>query len=157
MTREVIKVGDKVRVLRDRFIERVGYPLIYGMLTDEVEADPRTAEALRVLGWTGKRMPNEFVIAVAKMRVQERGFGGRQRQIIYEPPGGFGRWPGTVLEVYGKRLAKTGVYYPPSGGVNSYDGEEWYEPGGLGDCKTHIILSTPAGEIEACDVELVKR
>lgn len=151
----VIRVGDRVRVLRDRFIDRIGYPLIWGMLTDEVESDPRTAEALRVLGWTGRRMPQEFVRAVAKMRVEERGFGGRERRIFYHEPGGFDQWQGSVLEVYGKRFAKTGTYFPPAGGVNSYDGEEWYEPGGLDDCKTHIILSTSAGDIEACDVELL--
>lgn len=150
----VIRVGDKVRVLRDRFITRVGYPLVWVNLTDEVEADKRTAEALKVLGWAGRTMPRDFVRAVARMRVEERGFGGRDRQIFYEEPGGYGRLEGSVLEVYSKRIAKTGRYYAPSGGVSSYDGDHWCEPGGLADCKTHVILLTPAGEIEACDVEL---
>lgn len=150
-----IRVGDKVRVLRDRFIKRIGYPLVWYDLTDDVEADPRTAEALRVLGWTGRRMPREFVTAVAKMRVEERGFGGRERQIFYEEPGGYGRWPGAVLQVRHKRTAMTGTYYPPRSGRSSHDGEPWDEPGGLENRKTRIILTTDAGEIEACDVELV--
>lgn len=165
----VIRPGDKVRVLRDRFIERVGYPLVWWMLEEEVENDPRVHEALRVLeipGFTAAdnanfpsaiadaaKVPRAFLIAVAKMRVEERGFGGRERQIFYEKQGGFGRWPGCVLEVYSKRIAKTGSYYPPGRGYStmSYDADP--EPGGLENCKTHIILMTASGEIEACDVE----
>lgn len=157
-----IRVGDKVRVLRDRFIKRIGYPLVWYDLMDEVEADPRTAEALRVLGFAvggldfaKPSMPREFVTAVAKMRVEERGFGGGERQIFYEEPGGHAwRREGSVWAVRAKRTAMTGTYYPPRSG-RSYDGEPWDEPGGLENRKTHIILTTVAGEIEACDVELV--
>lgn len=151
----IIRPGDKVRVLRDRFIERIGYSLVWWMFEDEVESDPRTADALRALGWQGN-IPRSFVIAVAKMRVEERGFGGNERKIFYHETGGYGRWPGCVLEVYSKRIAKTGTRFPPSGGIGS-DGEYWDYPGGLENCRTHIILNTDAGEIEACDVELVTR
>lgn len=152
--KHVFKPGDKVRVLRDRFIDRVGYPLIYGMLMGEVENDPRTAEALKVLGWGGK-LPHYMLVAIAKLRVEQRGFGGNERKIIYEPEGGFARQPGQVLTVYSKRVAKTGVRFSASYGVSSYDGEPWEEPGGLDDCKTHVLLMTDSGEIETCDVELV--
>lgn len=164
MKRPVIRVGDKVRVLRDRFIERIGYPLVWRMLMDEVENDPRTRAAYElltgkstagVLGLKPRPLPRDFLAVVAKLRVEERCFGGRQRSIHYEKPGGYGRRAGSVLEVYGKRLAKTGIYCAPSYGVSSYDGEPWEEPGGLDECKTHIILTTSAGDIEACDVELL--
>lgn len=172
--RRPIRPGDRVRVLRDRFIERIGYPLVWWMLEEEVEKDPRTREALRVLGVPGfeavegapskgghffdfqaTEIPRYFAIAVAKLRVEERRFGGNERKIFYHEPGGYGRWAGSVLEVYSKRIAKTGTRFSAKYGRSSYDGEEWYEPGGLEDCKTHIILSTVAGDIEACDVELV--
>lgn len=151
MKKHVFKPGDKVRVLRDRFIERVGYPLIYGMLMDEVENDPRTAEALKVLG--AADLPRDLHIAIAKLRVDQRGFGGRERKIIYEPPGGFARQPGQVLKVYSKRVAKTGVWFPATQGSRWAEYESDAEPGGLDDCKTHVILNTDSGEIEACDVE----
>ena len=153
--KHVFKTGDKVRVLRDRFIERVGYPLIYGMLMDEVENDPRTAEALKVLGWGGD-LPHFFQVAVAKLRVEQRGFGGNTRAIIYEPEGGFARQPGQVLTVYSKRVAKTGVRFPPRSCYDSYGGGYDYEQGGLDDCNTHVLLMTDSGEIEACDVEFVR-
>lgn len=150
-----IRIGDKVRVLRPRYIRRIGYPLIWYDLVDEVEKDPRVGDALRALGYTGKKVPRDFQVAVAKLRVQERGFGGRVRSIHHEEPGVFGHFAGVTSEVYAKRLAKTGVYFPPRSGVSHYDGEQWYEPGGLDECKTHIILTIDGGEIEACDVELV--
>lgn len=157
MKKHVYKAGDKVRVLRDRFVERVGYPLIYGMFMDEVETDPKVTEALRVLGWNGK-LPHYFQVAVAKLRVDQKGFGGNVRGIHYETPGGFARQPGQVLTVYSKRIVKTGIRFPRrSGTAWTADGlEYWDEPGGLDDCKTHVILLTESGEIEACDVEFVR-
>lgn len=164
MKKHVYKPGDKVRVLRDRFIERVGYPLIYGMFMEEVENDPRVAEALKALEYPtgglpgGKiNIPHYFQIAVAKMRVEQKGFGGNERKIIYEPEGGFARQPGQVLTVYSKRVAKTGVRFPSRSWYDSYGGGYDYEQGGLDDCKTHVLLMTDSGEIEACDVEFVRR
>lgn len=154
MKKHVFKPGDKVRVLRDRFIERVGYPLIYGMLMDEVETDPRTAEALKALG--AADLTHDLHVAIAKLRVGQRGFGGNERKIIYEKEGGFGRQPGQVLTVYSKRVAKTGVRFAATRGGVCYDHEWDGEPGGLDDCKTHVILRTDSGEIEACDVEFVR-
>lgn len=163
MKKHIYRPGDKVRVLRDRFIERVGYPLIYGMFMEEVENDPKVAEALKVLGYPtggllgGKiDMPHYFKIAVAKMRVEQKGFGGRERKIIYEKEGGFARQPGQVLTVYSKRVAKTGTWFPATRGYQTYDYEYDDAPGGLDDCKTHVLLLTESGEIEACDVEFVK-
>ncbi len=152
---EIIRPGDRVRVLRDRFIERIGYPLVWTMLLEEVEEDPRTRAGFEALGFTGK-IPRRFLYEVAKLRVEQRGFGGRERSIHYEPPGGYGRWPGAVLHVRSKRTANTGTYYPPTSGCYGPDYEWDSEPGGLADRKTHVILITDAGEIEACDVEKVE-
>lgn len=163
---DVIRVGDRVKVVNPRWIKRIGYPLIWTDLTEEVETDPRTMEALKVMGFKvnfHKGPPPDFVKTVAMMRVHQRGFGGPDRTIHYHPiaaddatfmdsidmvphHGYVGR---TVL-VLGKQLAKTGVR------LSGYGDYEDYTPPELTEVKTHIILKTIYGNIEDKDVEKVK-
>lgn len=181
MKREVIRVGDSVRVLRSRFIKRVGYPLVWYDIMDEVQEDEKAWKAYCLLQGLSSEaeekaglftvrhlrdsMPRYFIQACAKLEVERRGFGGNERTIHYLPPptDELHSWEtcpnydGCVLTVIKKRLAKTGKRFPPRGGVCS-DGEYWDEPGGLDDCKTHVLLTLACGyEIEQCDVELVRR
>jgi hypothetical protein len=151
-----IRKGDRVRILEPKFIDRVGYPLIWGMLMDEVENDPKVIEALSVLGLRGGQpVPHYLKIAIAKLRVEQRGFGGRERTIHYEKDTYRVPCKGAVTEVYGRRVVKTGTYYPPSAGGSNCDYDWEPEPGGLADCKSHVLLMTSHGEIEACNVELL--
>jgi hypothetical protein len=169
------KVGDYVRVLRPRWVKRVGYPLHWRDLLEEVEKDPRSWEALAILEgrltegpFAAKRLelPRDFAMLVAKMRVAERDFGGRKRAIIYEEekaedPDVLHFGPSFRLEylqhccVRGRRVAYTGTYC--RGGTNwTSDGPEDY-PAELADAKAHVLLLLDCGwEIEACNVELVK-
>lgn len=180
MKREVIRVGDSVRVLRSRFIKRVGYPLVWYDIMDEVREDPKTWDAYCLLEEISSKpkedglfhakldremMPQYFVQACAKLEVARRNFGGNERTIHYLPPRSeeLHSWEtnpnydGCVLTVIKKRLAKTGKRFPSRGGVDS-QGEYWDEPGGLDDCKTHVLLTLACGyEIEQCDVELARR
>lgn len=161
MTRKhVYRIGDQVRILRPRWVRRVGYPLIWTDLLTEVSNDPRTLEAMKVLDipWPAE----ELVKGIARQRVVQRGFGGKERAIIYRPLASpdddefiisaddivpaHGH-VGSIATVYGKRVVKTGVRFPACG-----HGEDW-EPGGLSDEKTHVLLFTGFGEIETCDVE----
>lgn len=180
MKKDVIRIGDTIRVLKPLWVKRVGYPLVWTDLIDEVQQDPRTRQALEVLGIyqplqrrEGDRLvfqspnpneehPREFVRAVARLRVEQRRFGGNVRSIHYmplapedarldmlcthQPHHGY---VGRKFEVTGKRVAKTGIRFAAGG-----SGEDW-EPGGLENCRTHILLKTWAGEIEACNVEKV--
>lgn len=201
---KIIRIGDQVKVITSKFVKRVGYPLVWTDLMEEVETDPRTQAAwdfltrpqtttqpqlkdgpsltaVQNLFVDYKVKPNipwDFMAAIARGRVRERGFGGRERQLIYKetlPPhprdsefrhklwsASSDQIPdcaGRVYEVFGKKLAKTGTYFAPSSGHGSgYEpDDDWYEPGGLEDCKTHILLEIAMGWIEACNVELVTR
>lgn len=181
MKREVIRIGDSVRVLRSRFIKRVGYPLVWTDIMDDVERDDRTWNAYRLLEGESldaedqpglflarlvrDKMPRYFIQACAKLEVERRGFDGNERTIHYLPPPSdklhswetCPNYDGSVLTVIRKRVAKTGVRFSPCGGLDS-QGEYWDEPGGLDDCKTHVLLTLGCGhEIEQCDVELVRR
>lgn len=83
--------------------------------------------------------------------------GGRNRQLWTE------EWPdlaGRIMTVKAKHMAYTGIYYPPSGGY-TYDGDYDYEPGGLTQRKSHLLLDLTdpdvfgsyAVTIEAINVE----
>lgn len=180
MKKDVIRVGDTVRVLRPRWVKRVGYPLVWTDLAEEVRQDPRTRQALELLGiyqpqpgvWrVEEKLPHEFVRAVAMLLVEQRGFGGSERAVHYYPLGNEGEDPldilvaggvphhghvGRVFEVTGKRRVKTGTRFPAHSWRSGPDYEYDYSPGGLENCKTHVLLTTWAGEIEVCDVEKVK-
>jgi hypothetical protein len=176
MKREVIRVGDTVRVLRPRWVKRVGYPIVWTDLVDEVRSDPRTIEAVKVLGLSDYLLederPSGFVRAVAMARVEQRDFGGNERSIHYATLAAEDEDPltlicsdqvphhgyvGRELIVTSKRVVKTGTRFPAYSGRSGPDYEYDYEPGGLDNCKTHVLLTTWAGEIEVCDVEKVDR
>lgn len=163
----VIKAGDKVRILRSRFIERVGYPLVFTALRDEFRDHPRLIEALTMLGvapegGTLTYYANcDVVDGLAKAAVRMRHWGGKERSIHYWPTRpddgdmsacGHPDHTGAEAEVIAKRNRMTGTYFAPWSGV-SYEGGHGYEPGGLSDMKAHVILTTTLGDIEDCDVE----
>lgn len=115
----------------------------------------------------------------AYLRAKGDGFGGRERTIHFED---LSYWQGsqwmrlddpdfTLTKcdtkafkpfeeiVVSKRVVKTGTYYPPSGGgygTGWSEDDYWYDPGGLDDMKTHVIIGTRYGEFVEEDIELVK-
>jgi len=180
--RQVIRVGDRVRIKTQRFIERVGYALVFTELMPEFQAHPRLFEAMEILGIkpadVSPRQPadpaieaefgpdprresrwaREFIVGCAKAAVRVRKWGGPERSLHYAAVDESTPAIGAVTRVTGKRTAMTGIYYPPSGGyVCGYYGDEYdYEPGGLSEARVHVILETGLGDIEQCDVELVR-
>lgn len=185
MKKQVIRIGDTVRIVNPLAVRRVGYPLVWYDLVDEVKADPKVRQAYRLL--TGKpdpavpvkkfeflsvedlELPSYFVKACAMLRVEQRNFGGNERTLHYYRPVPQGEcfitdtytpdMTGYVSEVVGKRVVKTGRRFPPSQGTSdTYYGEEYWDiPGGLDDEKTHVLLTVGGYEYEQCNVELVKR
>ena len=153
-----IKVGDTVRVVNSRFIERVGYPLVFTELMPEFEDHPKFFEAMRLLGVVPEnadKMPRwakrDAVVGLAKAAVRCRGWGGKERRIHYN---GRTEWAGELTKVLAKKVRQTGDYFAPWSG-QSYEGEWDYEPGGLSNMQAHVILTTELGDIEVCDVEKV--
>lgn len=201
--RKVIRVGDRVKIIDSKFIKRVGYPLIWTDIVDEVAKDPRTLKAWALLTkpqapssepldkitlpgaleaittptlpvlslvHAEPNIPPDFLKAVAKQRVREMNFGGSERQLIYlktrvDKTGLFwssdnecADYTGQIFEVHAKKVVKTGTYRPARGGRGSFwDEHDEYDPAGLDDCKTHVLLQTHGGWIEDVSVELYKR
>lgn len=169
MAKHVYREGDRIRILRGgRCIQRVGYAITPETVKDEVAASSGFKDALVALGHDPHRHGRAYrrlLSAACFGEVERRGFGGRERSIHYKevvPDNdlfAFGLaetrdYTGRETRVDGKYIARTGKYYPPCSWT-SCDGEHDYEPGGLDDAKTHVILRTPYGDFEACDVELI--
>jgi len=171
--RQVIGVGDRVRIKTQRFIKRVGYALVFTELMPEFQAHPKLFEAMEILGIKPvdgveglygpdprreSRWAREFIVGCAKAAVRVRKWGGPERSLHYAAVDESTPAIGAVTRVTGKRTAMTGIYYPPSGGyVGGYYGDEYdHEPGGLSEARVRVILETGLGDIEQCDVELVR-
>ena len=190
---EVIRVGDRVVVKADKFIIRVGYPIIWKDLFWEVAESEDLKNAGKILGVDLDDFRIIKEIAHKKAAIQR--FGGNIRQIIYYPSpeevqlvidsqseNGFVLMPmnnppkeedlslvGPYISRYGfkveaqsaigdsfyvtkKRIAKTGKRFAPS--YYGYGEDAEYEPGGLEDERTHVILELSNGfEIEQIHVE----
>ncbi len=155
----IYRPGDQVRIVRSRFIKRIGYPLTWMDLTVEIAADPRVRQAADLLDIP---VTSDFTKGIAMATVKARGFGGRERAIHYFEtvpasilhcsPDGYLDYTGQTTVIDRKYMRNTGTYYAPVGGQD-YEGEYWYESGGLTDRRAHVILETGLGTIEACDVE----
>ena len=191
---EVIRVGDRVVVKADKFIIRVGYPIIWKDLFWEVAESEDLKNAGKILGVHLDDFRIIKEIAHKKAAIQR--FGGNIRQIIYYPgpdqvreqiekEANNGIWflpvmstppkeddyliAGPYVSHYGmksfaesqvghtfyvikKRIAKTGKRFAPS--YYGYGEDAEYEPGGLEDERTHVILELSNGfEIEQIHVE----
>ena len=171
--KHVYRIGDIVRIVDPKFVERVGYPLVWPMLMDEFDAKlPVVREAMKNLIFTDaseemfefnqqitrtktNATDRDFLKGVCMAAVRMRGFGGDERSLHYFDSLEFERFRGCLFEINGKRVVKTGKRFAGSSSV-SYEGEYDYENGGLNDMKTHTLLKLRYLEIEACNVELVR-
>lgn len=138
--RDIIRVGDSVRVVSPEFVVRVGYPRdVESYATPEVE--DAVAEMLTKLGCPSpytKRGFRKVVDSVAYCLAKRNGFGGNERSLHLESK------PELLNQVFvvdAVRTVMTGSYYPPSGGYGGYEGDYDWEPGGLSNAKAHRLLT----------------
>lgn len=136
-TRTVFRIGDTAKVVKPLVFIRCGYPCTLEEETRIVteEFGSKITEMFRDCGgpvWTEGREFKRVASEIAYARLRSRGFGGRERKIYTKENSSI---DGKEFTVVRKKVVKTGRYYSPSG-----YGEDW-EPGGLCDCKTHVIVS----------------
>lgn len=197
--KHVYRIGDKIRILVPRVVERVGYPKeVFNYLPDESNREVLIAERLLrgisleeavrqvdldldIQSKWGERSSKIGTVhpkvawTAAYLRAKADGFGGKTRSIHFarltlwpgcqmswcdDPPGYGGnieKFAPFETVVLRKRVVKTGEYFPPHSGYDSYTGEYDYEAGGLADQKTHVILVTEYGSFVSTDVEPVNQ
>lgn len=153
--RNIIRVGDRVKIVNPEKFIRCGYPFDVAAERDRIMSrhahvlhtlinviDPKNAQSADLV-FNEQLPPNypgliDVAHALAKIVCVRNGFGGRTRAVHTERVD----WlTGVTCEVHSKRVVKTGEYFAPSGGYDSWVGEHYYEPGGLTDEKTHVILT----------------
>ena len=159
----VIRIGDTIKILdHTKFIIRVGYPLIWTDFYSDLFDDEKTKELAKSVGIAVKNPAySSFVKALAMSKVEEENFGGNERKIIYEDSPSFWNelyYKNRVFQVTGKKIAKTGTRFPSCDGYDAYNGEYWYEPGGLLNEKTHILVQIDHGRwIESIHLEKIRQ
>lgn len=189
--KHVYRIGDKIRVLVPRVVERVGYPksvvdyypevskelcIAEGLLSGlSLDAAVNNAEGLMLFSNRLSIVSSRVISLAGYLRAKRDGFGGKIRSIHFarltywpgcqmawhEDPPGYGgnidKFVPFETVVLNKHVVKTGEYFPPYSGYDSYTGEYDYEAGGLADQKTHVILVTEYGRFVSTDVEPVNQ
>ena len=171
--KDIIRVGDTVKIVNPLIISRIGYEFTYEDARKEIVESFKSdiyelMRKAKVSGWN-KIMENgawdncmkKIVGALAYDLVSKKIKTGNRRMIYAELQEDL---KDEIVTVVSKRTVKTGIYYPPICSGSSYEDYD-YEPGGLKDEKTHVILevdifnkltSSPL-KIELCDVVKVNR
>jgi len=148
-------VGDRVTVTNPEFVTRVGYPMSYEDAFNYIEKshiEDIENFVNEILFKQTKKLPHGLLVSMTKptsdknfrkimkglagLYLDAKGHGGKERSIhINSKP----EYQGKTFEVINKRVVKTGTYYPPWS-QQDYNGEWDGGPGGLDNCKTHVIL-----------------
>lgn len=139
-TENIIRAGDIVRVVNPELVIRIGYDFSFEDAVKEIKATygEEINGLLRKVKVHHKRweiVEDAVVRPLAYELVRSKFRHGNERRLhtqIRE------ELRGAEVTVFGKKIAKTGTYFPPTGGDPPYYDD--YEPGGLRDCKTHVIL-----------------
>jgi hypothetical protein len=149
---EIIKIGDRIKIVNPQMFIRCGYPLDLQELTKEISIkyyeeikafvdkivfpeEKRTKNSLFALGIRLKEKEREFEdIArhLAYRIIAKKKFGGNERTIYTKERVDL---KGKEFLVVNTKTVVTGTYFPPSG-----DRDE-FESGGLTHMKQHKILS----------------
>jgi hypothetical protein len=152
----IIREGDMVRVVIPEVLVRVGYPLCFEEAREQTEEKlaPAIAKLIdeihyhacnktergtpSIASLKDRRVYKRILNAAAYEFLRARRFGGVKRSIYTRTAP---ELEGEVFPVAGVKFRKTGDYYPPSGGYGTwYDDYDDYEPGGLGNEKTHKFV-----------------
>jgi hypothetical protein len=152
MKSDIIRVGDRVRIVNPEMFVRCGYPLSWN--DAELAVSKQYCHMIyEFLANTGLyvgvdiyHIENDIKHAFAKRWLQSRGYGGNVRS-IYTEYDEFQK--DRTFTVYEIRYVRSGVYRP--GYISGYEEPE-YNPAYLDKIKTHKILNDT---IEAVHVEKI--
>lgn len=146
-----IRIGDCIKVIEPQEFVRCGYPMTIQDAKEKLQKDQLLRQevdglmarvalkhGIHYVG-PGFATPihSRIMSALGYLSLKMQDFGGNQRRIhtrINES------LRGLIAEVTEKRRVMTGDYCSGSSST-SYDGEIEYEPAGLANARTHVILS----------------
>ena len=149
----IIRVGDRVKIINPVFVTRCGYPLCVEDMKKEV--CERFGKEIKKLIYSVQQNDNKIISnpyeinekesrdyqsiirTLAHVRLKAKNYGGNERTLhtkIVE------NLKGKEVVVVSTKIVQTGTYNPSSGGYDSYSGEYDYVPAYLTNVKTHKIL-----------------
>lgn len=159
---QVIRVGDKVMITNPEFVVRVGYPMSYADAFSYIERHHvgdiqqfineklykmTEKESAFSAEWVASPASDkdfrQIMRGMAKLYLNSQGHGGKERTIHTESRP---ERQGQIFKVLGKKVCKTGTYDPPWA-EQDYNGEWDNGPGGLLNCKTHVLLELQCFEM----------
>jgi hypothetical protein len=184
---DIIRVGDRVEIINPEIVIRIGYPMSFDDAKTKVkelyhneiveflnktihaQTKPHIDLFAKVINYNNIGIYNKIVSALAYQHMSIKGFGGKEKKIYSEIRQ---ELLGIISTVTFIKIRKTGIYFPSSGGYDSYSGEYNFEPGGLDKMKIHKILQldycidietkpnwyeTWSLQIEACNVKKLSK
>lgn len=146
--KDVIRAGDMVRIITPEIFVRCGYENTLSTTRKEVEEkySPDVLAFMEKIGYNhsflstnrfDKKLFREIINSIAYAENGKKMRSGNERKIYTE---NIPTMKGKVMKVHETFVCKTGKYFPPSGGYDSYTGDYDYEDGGLDKQGTHVIL-----------------
>lgn len=143
MKKDIIRVGDLVKIVEPHFVVRVGYPfdLEYAKEHLITREEKKTLNEMfngisfenGLIGNFGGYHYGKVLNILAHKRLKEHGFGGNERTIHTNH---LPDKEGKIFKVVGRKTCVTGHYI--QGSTSSYDGE--YDPPELRKRKVHLIF-----------------
>lgn len=137
--REVIHVGDLVRVIDPRRILSIGYERDIGTCTKEAEQDPRVRDfcsALHLSARHARRVYRAVGASILDRSIRD----GAEKRIVFAEPDERLQAGGHYFNVLSKHTRYTGRYESASGGGSDCYGEYDYQPACLSHAVAHVIL-----------------
>lgn len=180
--KNIIRVDDIVKITIPNVFMRCGYPLTKKIVMETLykqEHKDAVANMLKVFNinqstigvdqWLSENgVPTLYeeamdnvLYALAKTTLKQQGWGGGERKIYTENRS---EYSDKLAKVVGRRVVKTGTRYNANRSYDYYDGYYDYEPAGLKNEQSHVILKVCVWncnsllneiEIEKCNVEKV--
>jgi hypothetical protein len=154
--KDIIREYDRVKIVNPQIFVRSGYPLTIQMVKDTViTKEQKDAIWTMLKSFNVRKVPGDILPGVYEMKdlwdkdyskvmdvmarivLRQQGWGGSERKIYTEEIPGLLNATG---EVWNKRVVKTGIYCAGCTYKKYWDEYDEYDPPGLADEKTHVIL-----------------
>ena len=148
--KNIIRVGDNVKIVNPEIVIRWGYPLTKQIVKDTIitqEQKDSIYTMMTKFGYVpvpqlfdGSNTEADYIYeklldTMAYHLISKHGFGGKDRRLFVENKESLRNKSGQVIE---RKVVKTGTYHTGGGGYD-YWGEYDYEPSYLENEKSHVL------------------
>jgi hypothetical protein len=152
--KNVIRIGDKVKIINPEIFQRVGYPMTTQIIKESHITDEQRRLLDKLMETTGNHKYELYKDVInpeydklehvfSTIVLKSMGFGGDERNVHTETKPEYKDKIGTVIS---KRYVKVGTYNSATNYQGYFDDYPEYEPAYLKNEKTVIIYNVSIGE-----------